>query len=140
MAKLIKRVVVASYQTTDGQVFEDKAEAVKHQADLDRVRKVAELVDTKAGLYAATVTRNGDSVIEHWGTFDFGSIARFIIDNADALREILPKRAKSIQVVPAEPIPASELIDPATPQTAEEALLPYNPVLNAAPPVAMLNV
>jgi hypothetical protein len=139
MANLIKRVVKAQYETTDGQVFESKVDALKHQADLDRVGKVAELVDKKAGLYAATVTRNGESVIEHWGTFDFGSIARFIVDNADALREILPKRAKSVEVVPADPIPANELIDPPAPMTAEETTLPYVPALHGNVSDALLN-
>jgi hypothetical protein len=118
MANLIKRIVKAQYETSDGQTFESKVDAMKHQADLDRVRKVMDLLT--ANLQFRTV-----------GACDYladsttvNEVATFIVDNADALREILPKRAKSLV---AEEPPVN---DPATPLTAEEALLPYNPVLN----------
>jgi hypothetical protein len=116
MANLIKRVVVASYETTDGKQFTDKGEAAKHQANLDRTKKIADLV-------AAQFETSPDSM-QYLDSATPTDIAQFIILNADALREILPKRAKSI--VNEEP----PVLDPATPGTAEETTLPYVPVLN----------
>jgi dsDNA-binding SOS-regulon protein len=120
MANLIKRVVVASYQTTDGQTFSNKEDAQKYQAHLDRLSKIGALV--KANMADAVTTPTDELAAE---------IALFIVQNADALREILPKRAKSVEVVPADPIPANELIDPATPMTGEQTAQPYNPVIES---------
>jgi hypothetical protein len=94
MTAALKRIVVASYQTTDGKTFDKKEDATKHQAALARQAKIEELVagqfqhspDSQRYLDAATV----------------GDVALFIIENADALREILPKRAKSAE--PAEAV------------------------------------
>lgn len=107
---ILKRIVKAEYQTTDGKTFNDKGEAAKHQAGLDRLVKIANLLDVNAAKYAATVNRTGDTTSENWGTFDFGCIARFIVDYADALREILPKRAKPEKG--AEPAPAATATGP----------------------------
>jgi thymidine kinase len=87
MANLIKRIVKAQYETSDGQTFESKVDAMKHQADLDRVRKVMELV-------AAQLPNSEDSM-QYLDAVTVNQVACFIVDNADALREILPKRAKS---------------------------------------------
>jgi dsDNA-binding SOS-regulon protein len=113
MANLIKRVVVASYETTDGRTFTDKAEAAKHQAELTRLDNVAALV--KQCIHRDDV--QNDPTLAR-------DVAAFIVENGHLLREILPKRAKS---APAEETPVN---DPPAPMTAEEALLPYNPVLH----------
>jgi hypothetical protein len=83
----LKRIVSASYQTTDGQTFSDKNEAAKHQANLDRLTKVEDIV--RASL---SVTDAG-GILHPLTTVN--DVARLIVDNADALREILPKRAKA---------------------------------------------
>lgn len=74
----IKRV--ASYETTDGQVFTDKKAAHKHQAQIDRFEKLKVLV---AGGFGTAVY------------MDVSDVASFILDNADAIRAILPQRAKT---------------------------------------------
>jgi phosphoenolpyruvate-protein kinase (PTS system EI component) len=81
----LKRIVIASYETTDGKTFSDKGEAAKHQAHLNRIKNIAVLV--KAGM-ATNATEPTDELAL--------DVAQFIVDNADALREILPKRAKSV--------------------------------------------
>jgi dsDNA-binding SOS-regulon protein len=88
----IKRV--ASYETTDGQVFTDKKAAQQHQKNVDRKDALIKLINERANNYSANVTRVGD-LSDHWMSVDFGEIANFILDNADELRAILPQRAKS---------------------------------------------
>lgn len=89
MANLIKRIVKAQYETSDGQTLESKVDAMKHQADLDRVRKVMDLLTAKLPFRTAGAC---DYLAD---STTVNEVATFIIDNADALREILPKRAKS---------------------------------------------
>lgn len=84
---------IAAYQTTDGQTFDDKDVAKKHQAELDRMAKVKELVAKGMG---AIDMAEGDDL--------YAVIANLIVSNADALREILPKKAKSVKAEePAKP-------------------------------------
>jgi hypothetical protein len=90
---LIKRVVVASYETTDGKTFTDKTEAAKHQANLKRLDLIEDAVFEKLLKRWADDKFNQFSPIPN---VSVNQIANFILDNADALREILPKRAKSI--------------------------------------------
>jgi uncharacterized protein (DUF1778 family) len=108
MANLIKRIVKAQYETSDGKVFEDKGEASKHQTMLDRRSKIEALI--KAQL--EYISSDADGYADY--------IAQFILDNADALREILPKRAKSIVLNEQE----SEKLEAAleTPPAPNEAL------------------
>jgi len=81
----LKRIVIASYETTDGKTFSDKGEAAKHQAHLNRIKNIAVLV--KSGLATNATEPTDELALE---------VAQFIVDNADALREILPKRAKPV--------------------------------------------
>ncbi|NTX18021.1 hypothetical protein [Burkholderia cepacia] len=75
---------IAAYQTTDGRTFDDKDVAKKHQAELDRMAKVKELVAKGMG---AVDMAEGDDL--------YAVIANLIVSNANALREILPKKAKA---------------------------------------------
>ncbi|WP_244130734.1 hypothetical protein [Burkholderia pyrrocinia] len=75
---------IAAYQTTDGLTFDDKDLAKKHQVELDRMAKVKELVAKGMG---AVDMAEGDDL--------YAVIANLIVANADALREILPKKAKA---------------------------------------------
>lgn len=100
---------IAAYQTTDGQTFDDKDVAKKHQAELDRMAKVKELVAN--GMGAVDMTEGDDL---------YTVIANMIVSNADALREILPKKAKAAKAQePAKPeaeqgaAPTSAVVPPA---------------------------
>ena len=83
-APVLKRIVVASYETTDGKTFTSKSEAQTHQRDLKRINELDALV--KRGMSDGVTTVN-DSVA--------AQIAAFLLVYADELREILPKRAAS---------------------------------------------
>ncbi|MDP9155334.1 MAG: hypothetical protein M3O74_13900 [Pseudomonadota bacterium] len=93
MTAALKRIVVASYQTTDGKTFDKKDDAAKHQRELDRKAKLEELV---AGQF-----QHSPDNMRYLDAATVGDVARFIIENADALREILPKRAKPVAPVEA---------------------------------------
>ncbi|KVH05419.1 hypothetical protein WS84_28210 [Burkholderia anthina] len=100
---------IAAYQTTDGQTFDDKDVAKKHQAELDRMAKVKELVANGMGTVDMT---EGDDL--------YTVIANMIVTNADALREILPKKAK-----------AAKAQDPVKPEVEQGAA----PTAAVEPPV-----
>ncbi|MFT4064345.1 hypothetical protein [Paraburkholderia sp.] len=76
----VKRV--ASYQTTDGQTFADKKAAQAHQKEVDRRKALKDLIDDKLedDLFSGDVTSL--------------TLVSFILENADAIRSILPQRAK----------------------------------------------
>ncbi|MEZ2310825.1 hypothetical protein AB6809_29695 [Paraburkholderia sp. RCC_158] len=83
----LKRIVTAAYQTTDGQTFEKKEDAQKHQRELTRLEELKTLV--KQALTDATTEPTDLMTAE---------IAQMIYDHADKLREILPKRAKTAPI------------------------------------------
>ncbi|KVQ35728.1 hypothetical protein WK03_35255 [Burkholderia cepacia] len=106
---------IAAYQTTDGRTFDDKDVAKKHQAELDRMAKVKELVAKGMG---AVDMAEGDDL--------YAVIANLIVSNADALREILPKKAKAAKAQePVKPdaeqgaAPATAVVPPAI-ETCEQ--------------------
>jgi dsDNA-binding SOS-regulon protein len=86
----IKRV--ASYETTDGQIFTDKKDAQAHQKELDRIDALVVLVDEKVRPYGA-LTDTGETAREHLIEITFGELAQFVTHNADAIRALLPQRA-----------------------------------------------
>ncbi|KVH64448.1 hypothetical protein WS89_03970 [Burkholderia sp. MSMB1072] len=91
---------IAAYQTTDGRTFDDKLDAKKHQIELDRREKVESLVKAK---FAELGTPADSST--YLDEVTVGDIALFILNNADALREILPKKAKAVKAQePAQPV------------------------------------
>ncbi|CAG9229277.1 hypothetical protein [Burkholderia vietnamiensis] len=81
---------IAAYQTTDGRTFDDKDAAKKHQTELDRVGKIEALVKAEF----APGVNNAES-FTYLDEVTVGGVALFILNNADALREILPKKAKA---------------------------------------------
>jgi hypothetical protein len=83
----LKRIVTAAYETTDGKTFADKGEAAKHQAHLKRIADVDALV-------VAQLPHSPDSM-RYLDAVTVAQIAQFIVESADDLREILPKRAKA---------------------------------------------
>jgi hypothetical protein len=84
--KALKRIVKAEYQTTDGKVFSDKGEAATHQRELARLEELKALI--KSGLTTGRTEPTDELTVE---------LANFIVDHADKLRDILPKRAKSVE-------------------------------------------
>ena len=94
---ILKRIVKAEYQTTDGKTFNDKGEAAKHQAHLNRLSSIEEMLK-------AQLPTTEDGYLDAVGV---DGVARFIVENADALREILPKRAKSEKGAETPAAPAS---------------------------------
>jgi dsDNA-binding SOS-regulon protein len=92
----IKRV--ASYETTDGQIFTDKKDAQAHQKTLDRIDQLEELV--AVGLPSL-----------HVGT-SAAQVARFVLVNADAIRAILPQRAAKTTDEPTQPAPVEVAGEP----------------------------
>src|SRR5467141_769458 len=101
MTAVLKRIVVASYETTDGRTFATKPEAQTHQRDLSRINELDALV--KRGMSDGVTTVNDQLAAQ---------IAAFILVYADELREILPKRAASapakletpVPVIPTQPV------------------------------------
>jgi dsDNA-binding SOS-regulon protein len=122
MTAVLKRIVVASYETTDGRTFTSKSEAQTHQRDLKRIQELDALV--KRGM-SDGVTTVDDAMA--------ANIAAFLLVYADELREILPKRAASLapaKLEPQEPAINVEFIEP-----PQQGQLPVNPVANVAPDV-----
>jgi len=116
----LKRIVIASYETTDGKTFSDKGEAAKHQAHLNRIKNIAVLV--KSGLATNATEPTDELALE---------VAQFIVDNANALREILPKRAK-----PVTPASQTGLVGEQPPVKGEQVGSPLNAVAGASAPAA----
>jgi dsDNA-binding SOS-regulon protein len=83
----IKRV--ASYETTDGQVFTDKKAAHQHQKHVDRLSDLQNLITE------AFSTSDPNPHLAYLDEVTVATLAAFLLDNADELRAILPQRAKS---------------------------------------------
>ena len=94
MTAVLKRIVVASYETTDGRTFTSKSEAQAHQRDLKRISELEALV--KRGMSDGVTTVNDQMAAQ---------IAAFVLVYADELREILPKRAVSAPAPLEPPVP-----------------------------------
>jgi dsDNA-binding SOS-regulon protein len=82
----IKRV--ASYETTDGQVFADKKAAQAHQKTVDRLTQLQKMI---AEAFSTSDDNPHNAYLEE---VTVATLAAFLLDNADELRAILPQRAK----------------------------------------------
>lgn len=121
MTAALKRIVVASYQTTDGKTFASKSEAQTHQRDLKRINELDALV--KRGMSDGVTTVNDQMAAQ---------IAAFILVYADELREILPKRAASAPAATETPVP-TQPVDSVSPapsfeESVQNGQLPVNPL------------
>jgi len=76
---------VASYRTTDGKTFSDKKDAQTHQKTLDRLDELEALIRDRLQLQDEGDLRGYTARV----------LAETLLENADALRGILPQRAKS---------------------------------------------
>ncbi|WKZ86282.1 hypothetical protein N5B55_04850 [Ralstonia pickettii] len=76
----VKRI--ASYETTDGQLFTDKNAAKQHQRELDRRANLAKLVSETLK----------DEMIAGEVIFKPESLADWLIGNQEAIRNLLPQR------------------------------------------------
>jgi dsDNA-binding SOS-regulon protein len=104
----LKRTISSIWNTTDGKTFTSKKEAATHQADLDRLDTVKALLENNL---PAPVTLTDAQITE---------ITALIVVHADALREILPKRAKPEAPTP-EADPAAVLAAAANAQAVAGA-------------------
>jgi dsDNA-binding SOS-regulon protein len=86
----IKRV--AQYQTSDGQTFAEKKNAQAHQKALDRRDNLAEIIKAKGEYIASDAA----------GYAEY--IADLILENADAIRAVLPQRAAKTETNEAQPV------------------------------------
>jgi dsDNA-binding SOS-regulon protein len=123
MTAVLKRIVVASYETTDGKTFTSKSEAQTHQRDLKRINELDALV--KRGMSDGVTTVNDQMAAQ---------IAAFILVYSDELRDILPKRSASAPAAVETPAPVpTQPVDNVPPApTVEEVVqngqLPVNPL------------
>ena len=129
MTAVLKRIVVASYETTDGKTFASKSEAQSHQRDLKRINELDALV--KRGMSDGVTTVNDQMAAQ---------IAAFILVYSDELRDILPKRSASAPVEAVARADGDSTIAAGVSTPTPEAPVEVAPVQNGQLPVHPLTV